>query len=42
MIQTGFESRIKIQDIISNQLTEFVLDESPNAEDFLKKYYISK
>jgi hypothetical protein len=42
MIQTGFESRIKIQDIISNQLPEFVLDESPKAVDFLKQYYISQ
>ena len=42
MIQTGIESRIKIQDIISNQLPEFVLDESPKAVDFLKQYYISQ
>jgi hypothetical protein len=42
MIQTGFESRIKIQDIVSNQLPEFVLDESPKAVDFLKQYYISQ
>ena len=42
MIQTGIESRVKIQDIISNQLPEFVLDESPKAVDFLKQYYISQ
>jgi len=42
MIQTGIESRIKIQEIISNQLPEYVLDESPKALDFLKQYYISQ
>ena len=42
MIQTGFESRIKIQDIVSNQLPEFILDESPKLSDFLKQYYISQ
>jgi len=42
MIQTGIESRVKIRDIISNQLPEFVLDESPKAVDFLKQYYISQ
>ena len=41
MIQTGIESRVKIQDIISNQLPEFILDESPKAV-FLKQYYISQ
>ena len=35
MIQTGFESRVKIQDIISSQLPEFILDESPKTLDFL-------
>ena len=42
MIQTGFESRIKIQQIIDNQLPEFILDESPKASEFLKQYYISQ
>ena len=42
MIQTGFESRVKIQQIINNQLPEFILDESPKAVDFLKQYYISQ
>jgi hypothetical protein len=42
MIQTGIESRVKIQDIISNQLPEYVLDESPKTLDFLKQYYISQ
>ena len=42
MIQTGIESRVKIQDIVANQLPEFVLDESPKTIDFLKQYYISQ
>jgi hypothetical protein len=42
MIQTGFETRVKVQQIIENQLPEFILDESPNAVDFLKQYYISQ
>ena len=42
MIQTGIESRVKIQDIVLNQLPEFVLDESPKTIDFLKQYYISQ
>ena len=42
MIQTGFESKVKIQEIIDNQLPEFVLSESPNTVDFLKQYYISQ
>jgi len=42
MIQTGFESRVKIQQIVDNQLPEFILDESPKAAEFLKQYYISQ
>ena len=42
MIQTGFESRVKVQQIIENQLPEFVLDENPKFVDFLKQYYISQ
>ena len=42
MIQTGFESKVKIQQIIDNQLPEFVLSESPNTAEFLKQYYISQ
>ena len=42
MIQTGFESKVKIQQIIDNQLPEFVLDENPKASEFLKQYYISQ
>lgn len=42
MIKTGFESRVKVQQIIQNQLPEFILDESPKTVDFLKQYYISQ
>ena len=42
MIQTGFETRIQVQDIVSSQLPNFILDESPKTIDFLKQYYISQ
>jgi hypothetical protein len=42
MIQTGFDTRIKIQQIIENQLPEYILDESPKVVDFLKQYYASQ
>ena len=42
MIQTGFESRVKVQQIIESQLPSFILDENPNASEFLKQYYISQ
>jgi hypothetical protein len=42
MIQTGFESRVKVQQLIENQLPNFILDESPNTAEFLKQYYISQ
>ena len=42
MIQTGIESRVKIQDVISSQLPNFILDESPKTVDFLRQYYISQ
>ena len=42
MIETGIVSKVKIGDILSNQLPEFVQDESPLAVDFLKQYYISQ
>ena len=42
MIQTGFETRVKVQQIVENQLPEFILDESPKAAEFLKQYYISQ
>ena len=47
MIHTGFESKVKIQQILDNQLPEFVLSESrpdlgATFPDFLKQYYISQ
>ena len=42
MIQTGFEKRVSVGQIIENQLPEFVLSESPKAVDFLKQYYLSQ
>ena len=38
MIQTGFDNRVKIQDIVSNQLPNYILEESPTAVDILKQY----
>ena len=42
MITTGIDKRIKVQQIIENQIPEFLLSESPKAVDFLKQYYISQ
>ena len=42
MIQTGIVSKVKIGDILSNQLPQFIRDESPRTVDFLKQYYISQ
>ena len=42
MITTGFDARVKVQQIIENQLPEFLLSESPKAAEFLKQYYISQ
>ena len=42
MITTGIDKRVKVQQIIENQVPEFLLSESPKAVDFLKQYYISQ
>ena len=42
MIETGIDVRVKIQDIVSSQLPEFILTESPLTDDFLKQFYISQ
>jgi hypothetical protein len=42
MIETGFETRIKIQEVIENQLPSFVVSDYPKASEFLKQYYISQ
>lgn len=36
MIQTGFEKRVKVQQIIESQLPEFILSESPKTVEFSK------
>jgi hypothetical protein len=42
MIQTSFENKVQIQDIIDNQIPEFIASESPKFTEFLKQYYISQ
>ena len=42
MISTGIDKRVKVHQIIENQLPEFVLSENPKTVDFLKQYYISQ
>ena len=42
MIQTGFEKRVQVQQILANQLPDFIRAESPKTLDFLKQYYISQ
>ncbi len=42
MIGTGIDARVQVQQIIENQLPEFLLTESPKTVDFLKQYYISQ
>lgn len=34
MVGTGFESRVKVQQIIQNQLPEFILDEALIRQNF--------
>ena len=36
------DKRIQVNRIIENQLPDFVLDDFPNAVEFLKQYYISQ
>jgi hypothetical protein len=42
MVQSNFESKVKIQEIIDNQIPEFILEENPKFSEFLKQYYISQ
>ena len=42
MVQSNFESKVKIQEIIDNQIPEFILAENPKFSEFLKQYYISQ
>ena len=38
----GLDTRVNIQQIIENQLPEFLLSESPNSVEFFKAYYLSQ
>ena len=42
MIGTGIDVRVKIQDIVTSQLPEYIISESPLTDDFLKQFYISQ
>ena len=42
MIDTGIDMRVKLQDVVSSQLPEFILSESPLTDDFLRQYYVSQ
>ena len=42
MIGNIFDAKVKIQEIIDNQLPEFVVDENPNSLEFFKQYYASQ
>ena len=42
MIGTGIDVRVKIQDIVSSQLPEYIISESPLTDDFLKQFYVSQ
>ena len=41
MADTKFDSRVKVSQIIKNQLPEFISSSEENFVDFLKQYYIS-
>ena len=42
MQHEGFGERVKIQQVIENQLPEFILAENPKFVEFLKQYYVSQ
>ena len=42
MFESDFDKRVQINEIIENQLPEFILEESPKTVDFLRQYYISQ
>ena len=37
MIGTGIDARVQVQQIIENQLPEFLISENPKVGDFLKQ-----
>jgi len=42
MFESDFEKRVKVGQIIQNQLPEFIISEAPKTIDFLQQYYISQ
>lgn len=42
MVQSNFETKVKIQEIIDNQIPEFLVEENPKFVEFLRQYYISQ
>ena len=40
--ELGIDVRVKIQDVISSQLPDYILSEAPLTDDFLKQFYISQ
>ena len=42
MIETGIDTRVKVNQIIESQLPSYVSVETPKAVDFLKQYYKSQ
>lgn len=42
MVQSNFESKVRIQEIIDNQIPDFILEKNPKFSEFLKQYYISQ
>ena len=42
MLDDGFDVRVKVSEIIENQIPEFILSENENFSEFLKQYYISQ
>lgn len=42
MIQTSFENKVQIQDILNSQIPEFISSENPKFSEFLKQYYVSQ
>lgn len=42
MVQSNFESKVKIQDIVDNQIPEFLVEQNPKFIEFLNQYYISQ
>ena len=41
MIATGFETRVQIQQIVENQLPEYILSESPKASELKAILYFT-